>query len=89
MFVWYFSLTIQPVLDVSWQKSIEVCKVVKGSVIATAEHPVSLTSSTANVMDVSQKLSNEAFSGAPVCLLNSLIQDVDGTKGKSIMWLLQ
>ena len=53
----------------------------KGSVIATAEHPVSLTSSTANV---SQKLSNEA---APVCLLNSknlLIQDVDGT---SIMWL--
>lgn len=59
----------------------------KGVIVATAEHPVTLTAATANVRDVCEKVAQEAFSGTPVCLLNSknlLIQDVDGTKGLSL-----
>ena len=53
--------------------------------MVTAEHPISLTPSTANVHDVYDRLSKEAFGGASVCLLHSKnlsIQDMDGTKGK-------
>ena len=60
---------------------------VKGVIVATAEHPVTLTAATANVRDVCEKVGQQAFNGAPVCLLNSKnlpIQDVDGTKGLSL-----
>ena len=67
--------------ELSWQKSIEVCRVVKGIVVPIAEHPVTLTAATANVSAVSSRVSQE---GSAVCLLNSKnlpIHDVDGTKG--------
>ena len=66
----------------SWQKFIEVCSVIGGAVVVTAEHPVSLTASTANVRDVCKRISQEAFGGASVCLLNAKNLPIfDGTKG--------
>lgn len=50
-----------------------------------AEHPISLDETSANVSFIQDKLSNEAFAGAPVRLLNAknfLIADVEGTRGK-------
>ena len=69
MFVSY--LFTQPVAEISWQKSIDVCKVVKGTIVATAEHPVTLTSATSNVTDICEKLSQEAFGGVSVRLVIS------------------
>ena len=73
--------------ELSWQKSILVCSVVKGCVIAIAEHPVTLISATANVSAVCNRVSQEAFEGSTVCLLNAKnlrIHDVDGTKGNVV-----
>ena len=67
--------------ELSWQKSIEVCRVVKG-VVPIAEHPVTLTAATANVSAVSSRVSQEAYEGSAVCLINA-IHDVDGTQGNS------
>ena len=61
-----------------------MCSFIKGSVLAVAEHPMTLTSATANVTSVCNRVSQEAFEGSAVCLLNAknlLIHDVDGTKG--------
>ena len=61
-----------------------MCSAVKGAVVAVAEHPVTLTTATANVSAVCERLSQEAFDGSAVCLLNSKnlpIHDVDSTKG--------
>jgi hypothetical protein len=65
-----------------------VCSVVKTSVVAVAEHPVTLTSATANVTSVSNRVSREAFEGSAVCLLNAKnlrIHDIDGTNGMTVM----
>ena len=52
-----------------------------------AEHPLTLDDSKATVTYITEKLSNEAFDGAKVRLLNAkniLSADVEGTRGKSI-----
>ena len=62
-----------------------MCSAVKSSVVAVAEHPVTLTSATANVTSVCNRVSQEAFEGSAVCLINAknlLIHDVDGTQDK-------
>ena len=56
----------------------------KGAVVAVAEHPVTLTPATANVSAICDRVSQEAFEGSTVYLLNAKnlpIHDVDGTRG--------
>ena len=80
------TLSSLQVAELSWQKSILVCSVVKSSVVAVAEHPVTLTSAAADVTSVCNRVSQEAFEGSVVCLLIAkilLIHDVEGTKGKA------
>ena len=51
------------------------------------EHPLTLDDSRASVTYITEKLSNEAFDGAKVRLLNAkniLLADVDGTRGKNL-----
>ena len=50
-----------------------------------SEHPLTLDESKASVNYVQEKVSQEAFNGAPIKLLNAkniLLADVDGTSGK-------
>ena len=69
----------------SWNKSIEICCIRNGSgeVVAKSEHPITLDENLANVPCIQEKLSQEAFGGAKIRLLNSkniLIADADGTR---------
>ena len=50
-----------------------------------SEHPLNLDESKANVSYIQEKLSQEAFDGARVKLLNTkniLLADAEGTRGK-------
>ena len=63
-----------------------ICKLVGNEVIQVAEHPLTLDESKATVTYVTEKLSDEAFDGAKVRLMNAkniLLTDVDGTRGKA------
>ena len=54
--------------------------------MSTAEHPLTLAPATANVRDVSDKISQESFGGSRVRLLNVKnlpIYDMDGSRGKN------
>ena len=65
-----------------------MCKLVGYEVIQVAEHPLTLDDSKATVTYVTEKLSNEAFDGAKVHVLNAkniLLADVEG---KSVGYLL-
>lgn len=66
----------------TWNKSIEICYL-RGEyeVVQKSEHPILLDEASAQVSFVQDKLSSEAFAGAPVKLLNAknfLIADVEG-----------
>ena len=74
--------------ELTWNKSIEICKLGGGEVIQVAEHPLTLDDSKATVTYITEKLSNEAFDGAKVRLLNAkniLLADVEGTRGKNLL----
>ena len=67
-----------------WNKSIEICLPNDGKVVQITEHPQTLDDAKANVAYVQEKLSQEAFSGENVKLLNSkniLLADAEGTQG--------
>lgn len=56
--------------------------------IQVAEHPLTPDDSKATVTYITEKLSNEAFDGAKVHLLNAkniLLADVEGTRGKNLL----
>ena len=72
----------------TWTKSVEICALNAGELIQISEHPLTLDDARASVSYVQDKISNEAFSGANVKLLNAknlLIADVEGTTGKSVV----
>ena len=69
----------------TWNKSIEICSLKDGKVEQISEHPLNLDESKANVSYIQEKLSQEAFDGARVKLLNTkniLLADAEGTRGK-------
>ena len=69
----------------SWQKSVEIWHLIGTHLHQLSEHPITMTNSNASIQSVSNKISQEAFGGATVRLLNSKffhIPDVEGTTGK-------
>ncbi len=69
-----------------WIKSIEMCSLrANGDVVQISEHPVTLDEANSSVTAIQDKLSQEAFDGARVRLLNSKnipLADVEGTRGR-------
>ena len=68
----------------TWNKSIEICSLKDGKVVQVTEHPLTLDDAKANVTYIQEKLSQEAFSGENVKLLNAkniLLADAEGTRG--------
>ena len=68
----------------TWQKSIEIWNMMRGKLIQSSEHPLTISESTASVNQVAEKISHEAFGDRQVKLLNSKnlpIPDVEGTRG--------
>ena len=67
-----------------WNKSIEICALKDGKVEQITEHPLTLDELKANVSYIQDKVSQEAFGGAKVRLLNAkniLLADAEGTRG--------
>ena len=57
----------------------------KGRIVEKVEHPLSLSDESANIAEVAERISTEAFGSDPVLLLNAKnvpLADVEGTKGK-------
>ena len=65
----------------TWNKSIEICSLNDGKVVQVSEHPLTLDESKANVSYIQEKLSQEAFGGEKVKLLNAKVADAEGTRG--------
>ena len=73
--------------SLTWSKSIEICVLRDGKVVQVSEHPLTLNETKANVTYIQEKLSQEAFSGERVKLLNAkniMLADVEGTRGMAI-----
>lgn len=60
----------------------------RGKLIQSSEHPLTISESTASVNQVAEKISHEAFGDREVKILNSKnlpIPDVEGTRGTKSM----
>ena len=71
----------------TWNKSIEICSLSDGKVVQVTEHPQTLDDAKANVAYIQEKLSQEAFIGENVRLLNAkniLLVDAEGTRGTCV-----
>lgn len=65
----------------------KIWNLVQGKLMQWCEHPINTSEGITSVNEVTEKISQEAFFGRPVKILNSKnfpIPDVEGTRGTHI-----